>query len=292
VLIDNASSDQTHAVLESEGYLAHPKIAYTRLQSNTGGAGGFHEGMKRAFESGFDWIWVMDDDAEPFEDALERLEPGFQTPNIAGVASLPLGSDGLPQREHRGWLDLRSSRQGAHRPIDAGQLTQNIEINFASFVGLAVPRSAIRQVGLPKRELFIKGDDLEYCVRLAAVGPLVLMSDSKILHKDGVAQNYERRRRFGYVSSRIPLDKLWLNYFALRNLLWIRRRHAGSAIAARFAVRQYARYVIGIVLFDSHRFMRSRFYWNAITDAWSGVFDNEKPRRLTRVEPATAVSEE
>jgi hypothetical protein len=42
------------------------------------------------------------------------------------------------------------------------------------------------------------------------------------------------------------------------------------------------------LVFDSHRFVRSRFYWNAITDAWSGVFDNEKPRRLTRVAPVIA----
>jgi GT2 family glycosyltransferase len=163
-------------------------------------------------------------------------------------------------------------------------LTANLQITFASFVGLAVHRSAVDEVGLPKRELFIKGDDLEYCLRLAALGPLILVPASKILHKDGVSAGYQRRRRFGYESNRIPIDKLWLNYFGLRNLLWIRRRHSGRGIAVRFAIRQYLRHVLGILVFDSHRYIRSRFYWNAITDAWSGVFDNEKPRRLTRVE--------
>jgi rhamnopyranosyl-N-acetylglucosaminyl-diphospho-decaprenol beta-1,3/1,4-galactofuranosyltransferase len=290
VLIDNASSDDTSAVLESKGYLAHPKIAYTRLQSNTGGAGGFHEGMKQAFESGFDWIWVMDDDAEPYEDALQRMEPSFRARNIAGVASLTLGSDHLPQPEHRGWLDLRSSRLRAHRPIDVTRVKDNTEIDFASFVGLAVHRSTIERVGLPKRELFIKGDDLEYCVRLVAVGPLILVPGSKILHKDGVSANYQRRKRFGYSSDRVPLDKLWLNYFPLRNLLWIRRQYVGTATAVTFAMRQYARHMLGILIFDSHRLVRSRFYWNAITDAWNGVFDNEKPRRLTWTAPAAAKS--
>ncbi len=292
VLIDNASSDDTSEVLESKGYLHHPKIAYTRLNSNTGGAGGFHEGMKRAYESGFDWIWIMDDDAEPYDDALERMEPSFGAKGIGGVANLTIGVDGLPQLEHRGWLDLRSSKQRAHRPIAAGVLTENIEISFASFVGLAVHRSAIGKVGLPKSELFIKGDDLEYCVRLAALGPLILVADSKIRHKDGVSANYERRRRFGYSSSRVPMDKLWLNYFSLRNLLWIRRQHVGSGIAARFAARQFARNLLGILIFDSHRLARSRFYWNAITDAWSGVFDNEKPRRLAWVAPPIQKSKE
>jgi rhamnopyranosyl-N-acetylglucosaminyl-diphospho-decaprenol beta-1,3/1,4-galactofuranosyltransferase len=291
VLIDNASSDNTSLVLESKGYLRNPKIAYTRLNSNTGGAGGFYQGMKIAYESGFDWIWVMDDDAEPYDDALERMEPSFAVENIGGVANLTLGVDSLPQVEHRGWLDLRSSGQRAHRPIDAGALKKNMEISFASFVGLAVHRGAIGKVGLPKRELFIKGDDLEYCIRLAALGPLILVIDSKIRHKDGVAATYERSRRFGYSSSRVPMDKLWLSYFSLRNLLWIRRRYVGSGIAAQFAARQFARNLLGILMFDSHRFVRSRFFWNAITDAWSGVFDNEKPRRLTRMAPAIAKSE-
>lgn len=285
VLIDNASSDDTAEVLATRGYLAHPKIVYVRLGSNTGGAGGFHEGMKRGYSAGFDWLWIMDDDAEPHDDALERMEPSLRIGNIGGVANLTLGLDGRPQIEHRGWLELRSSNQRAHRPIDAAALSENMHISFASFVGLAVHRRAIEQVGLPKRELFIKGDDLEYCVRLATLGPLILVPSSRIRHKDGVSAIYERRRRFGYQSDRIPIDKLWLNYFTLRNLLWIRREHCGSGIAARFAVRQYVRLVVGIMLFDSHRLIRLRFYWNAIADAWRSVFDNDKPRRLTQVAP-------
>jgi hypothetical protein len=79
---------------------------------------------------------------------------------------------------------------------------------------------------------------------------------------------------------------LWLSYFSLRNLLWIRRQHCGNEVAVKFAVRQYLRLCVGILMFDSHRLIRLRFYWNAIADAWDGVFDNDKPRRLTRVVPA------
>jgi GT2 family glycosyltransferase len=153
-----------------------------------------------------------------------------------------------------------------------------------------VHRDAIRKVGLPKRELFIKGDDLEYCVRLAGVGPLILVTDSKIRHKDVVAATYARSRRFGYSSARVPMDKLWLSYFSLRNLLWIRRHYVGSGIAARFAARQFARTLLGILIFDSQRFVRSRFFWNAIADAWRGVFDNDKPRRLTGMAQSVAKS--
>jgi rhamnopyranosyl-N-acetylglucosaminyl-diphospho-decaprenol beta-1,3/1,4-galactofuranosyltransferase len=283
VLIDNASSDDTAEVLRSKGYLEHATIHYVRLSTNTGGAGGFNEGMKQAYELGFDWIWIMDDDAEPYEDALERMEPSLGDRSGSAVANLTIGLDGLPQLEHRGWIELCSTKVRAHRPIDAAALTEDMEISFASFVGLAVHRRTIERIGLPKREMFIKADDLEYCVRLATLGPLILVPGSKIRHKDGVSANYERRRRFGFESERVPLDKLWLGYFSLRNLLWIRRKYCGKGIAARFAVQQYLRLCLGILVFDSHRLVRLRFYWNAISDAWRGVFDNEKPRRLTRI---------
>lgn len=46
---------------------------YLIIAGERGGAAGFHEGMKRAYEEGYDWIWVMDDDALPHADALEKL---------------------------------------------------------------------------------------------------------------------------------------------------------------------------------------------------------------------------
>jgi GT2 family glycosyltransferase len=140
----------------------------------------------------------------------------------------------------------------------------------------------VQRIGLPKRELFIKGDDLEYCMRLSSVGPIVLLPQSLIRHKDGVSAGFEYRSRFGRTSVRLPMDKLWLSYFSLRNLTWIRRRHCGARVAAIFALRQYVRHAFGIILYDSDRPVRLRFYWCAIADAWRDVFDNDKPKRLAR----------
>ena len=43
------------------------------LARNEGGAGGFHEGMKRAHADGAHWMWLMDDDTVPRPDALAEL---------------------------------------------------------------------------------------------------------------------------------------------------------------------------------------------------------------------------
>ncbi|MGC9001313.1 MAG: hypothetical protein ACP5J2_10155, partial [Caldisericum sp.] len=46
------------------------RLHYVRMHENTGGAGGFHEGVKRAYERGYDWLWLMDDNTIPTNEVL------------------------------------------------------------------------------------------------------------------------------------------------------------------------------------------------------------------------------
>jgi rhamnopyranosyl-N-acetylglucosaminyl-diphospho-decaprenol beta-1,3/1,4-galactofuranosyltransferase len=85
VLINNASSDGTEDYLREKGYLGNELIDYVRMPINGGGAGGFHEGVKRAYEAGFAWLWLMDDDVEPLPDALRKDGPISMTPVAASL---------------------------------------------------------------------------------------------------------------------------------------------------------------------------------------------------------------
>ncbi|WP_314508443.1 glycosyltransferase, partial [uncultured Rothia sp.] len=64
VIVDNASTDDTAAYLDSLEYdLPVDRIT---LRQNMGGAGGFAVGIDRALERhNPDLVWVMDDDTEP-----------------------------------------------------------------------------------------------------------------------------------------------------------------------------------------------------------------------------------
>ena len=50
------------------------RVVYDAMEENTGGAGGFSEGVRRAYELGAEWLWVMDDDVAVEPDALETLD--------------------------------------------------------------------------------------------------------------------------------------------------------------------------------------------------------------------------
>src|SRR3954447_9091811 len=69
LVIDNDSGDGTPDIVRTE----HPVAELVELGENRGGAGGFHEGTRRAYDEGFDWLWLMDDDTIPTETALAEL---------------------------------------------------------------------------------------------------------------------------------------------------------------------------------------------------------------------------
>ena len=71
-IIDNASTDGTEEYI-AEFLQENKKFMYKRMQTNTGGAGGFHEGVKIAYQENVDYVWGMDDDAVPEKNALQVL---------------------------------------------------------------------------------------------------------------------------------------------------------------------------------------------------------------------------
>ena len=282
ILIDNASTDGTPELLEEHGYLVNQLINYVRLSENTGGAGGFHEGVKRGYEAGYDWLWLMDDDAEPFSDALEKMSPGFLMDGVVAVANLSIDGDGICQTYHRGWVDLCRKDGQVIRNITEDDLGKNIVwIGHASFVGLAINKIIVEKIGYPKKEFFIHYDDFYYCYKISSLGKIAMLNESIIKHKEAAKQGNESKYIMGRASKRIPFDKLWLTYYGSRNLIWIRKKYCSKTVLLIYILNWYLRKCFGIILYDDHKLIRMKFYLNAVLDGWFGRFDNKKPRKIT-----------
>lgn len=285
ILIDNASTDGTPDLIKERGYLDNPVFDYVRLPENTGGAGGFHEGLKRGYECGYDWMWLMDDDAEPMPDALEKMSPGFSIDGVLAVSNLQTDESDSVQFHHRGWVDLCRTDEEVIKHISDSQLSNDIiYIEHASFVGLAINKVVIDRIGYPKKEFFIHYDDFYYCYKISKIGKIILMRHSLIKHKELAKQDIKNMSFLGRSSARIPLDKLWLRYFSLRNLVWMRKQHCSKIVLLFFIFKYYLRKSLGVILYDDHKILRMKFYLSAILDGWLGRFDNQKSRNITRID--------
>jgi rhamnopyranosyl-N-acetylglucosaminyl-diphospho-decaprenol beta-1,3/1,4-galactofuranosyltransferase len=291
-VVDNASTDGTAEFLAERALLADSRIRYIRLDRNLGGAGGFNRGMAAAMADGHDWLWVMDDDAEPARDALEKLfaHVAPDDPEPPPLTSLKRHPDGRTLLNYLGFVDWRYRPFECVRPITPDVLESGqsaVDIEMATFVGLLLPRWLVERIGLPKSEFFIHADDLEYCLRMRGITRIKLVFASIVLHKEAITSAYDQAALFGRRSNRIRFERYWIAYYAPRNYLWLARRHArplGSILvrSTLFMLRKIA----GILIHDDHKSRRIRFVVSQYLDGLKGVFDNDKPRRILYGEQA------
>lgn len=226
IVVDNASTDGTAELLRQ---ITDPRFHLISLAQNSGGAGGFQEGIRQAtalFDP--DWCVVMDDDARP--------EPGatryFRAMNLAGlgaVAAAVYTSDGTICDMNRPSVNpfwhrevfwrtaMGRGRKGFHLPDEAYGLPVQTDIDAASFVGLFMSREAIRVTGLPDGRLFIYGDDVLYTLQMRSAGQRMIFAPDL---------RYEHDFKTFAVESR-AFQPLWKTYYHSRNLLLVYRFAAG-----------------------------------------------------------------
>src|SRR5215217_541405 len=163
LVVDNASTDGTEELLRAEGLF--DRVRWLPLERNLGSSGGFNRGVAAAREGGWDWIWIMDDDADPRPDALERLlgSPAAADPGTAVLAPAVVDPAGeIEARVQRGFFRGRMTPLGREAYVPG----TTPEVDYVSFVGMLVRGAAARATEPPKADFFIWGDDLEYCLRL------------------------------------------------------------------------------------------------------------------------------
>src|SRR5271166_5812276 len=73
IVIDNASDQPTRDLLAAEVARRDTNFHMIRSEENTGGAGGFHIGMRASLSLPCTHLWLMDDDCEPDRKGLEEL---------------------------------------------------------------------------------------------------------------------------------------------------------------------------------------------------------------------------
>ena len=266
IVVDNASTDGTRAWLAGQH---DPRLHLILSEQNSGGAGGFAQGMIAALNYDPDWLVCYDDDAYPAPDALQQFT-ALDLGNTDSAAAAVYYPDGRlcemnrpsynpfwhPRKLLRTALGVFTGRaRGAFHVTDSAyQSAEALPIDSSSFVGFFVRADWVRRLPLPEPGLFIYGDDVLYTLNLTKHGARHrFLPTVRFIHDCSTFQNARR----GY-------HPLWKAYFTYRNGLLIYRMAAGvwfypvallKALLWLAAVRHYR---------NKRRYLR--LWWQAVRD--------------------------
>lgn len=200
-------------------------VHYVRMPENTGGAGGFHEGMKRAAAAGFDWLWLMDDDLLTAPDALETLVRKKNTLQDSGhkpflLNSLVLARDrpdgntlACPLQE----LTPRGSPRGGIYHWRLSEVRDKVQDGLyrwaCPFNGTFVPACALAEIGLPNKDFYLQGDEKDFLWRAARWLAVYTVIDSKVFHPAFHVDAFD-----------------WKTYYSIRNMFLVNRHFNFTAL--------------------------------------------------------------
>jgi len=222
IIVDNASDDKTEELLKEKSYIdtLPPQninepyilkciknsinIKYIKMDENTGGAGGFHMGTKTAYEDGYDWIWLMDDDVEAKKNALEELLK-YQNFSKCIHPSRSILNDETFNWD--GYLDVETM----HRVNLANANTEHKEftfVNVACFEGMLIHKDIIKQIGYPDKRFFIGYDDTIYGLK-ASRYTNILLTKKILMNKKIDKEGYSEFSAYYFIR----------NLFLLKNIL-------------------------------------------------------------------------
>jgi len=264
IIIDNASNDGTFEYINSEGYLSNPKVNYVKMSQNTGGSGGFYEGVRRAYEAGFDWIWFMDDDVAPDKECLQNLLDHKKTSKALVPVRIFVDYDIDPTIAININLDrlfplslqnlLLSEK---YKTMD--QLPDTVDIQTITFEGPLFHRDIIKSIGLPNKDLFIFGDDIEYAIKIVReLKTKIIMVKKARMNRLLPTRKYEK---IG-----------WREYYSWRNSFYLYRRYGKNHLIKNKPIILF----FGII---AKRIIKRRFnlsvlkvLLNSIIDSYRGQF--------------------
>ena len=181
LVIDNGSTADNFALLQE---ICRGRCRLMRLEHNHGFAGGMNFGIQDALRGGFEFVWLLNNDAFPEADCLGFLVQAMEhEPQLAAVTPRIYGSDGREQHvgARLNWYT------GENRELSAQEMSPTAERNcWLTGTALFLRVSALKTVGGFDEKFFAYWEDVDLCFRLRKSGfGLRAIPEARCLHLGG-----------------------------------------------------------------------------------------------------------
>ena len=210
IVVDNGNGSPLREKLSA---LAADDVTVIRLERNLGGSGAYAAGMTAAMAAECQYLWLLDDDAEPDPHTLnELLKTVAAKGDDVGAAASTLLSLADPERI----IESVASVRGLYGKLCARYEGRNIrevpagdsECEYSAAASILIPAAVVRNVGV-FAQTFIHYDDVEWCFRARRMGYRIYISTRSVVHHPDWSANFST----------------WLCYYNTRNKLWFLKRY-------------------------------------------------------------------
>ena len=202
IVIDNASTDETVSFIQKN----YPRVDLILANENLGFAKANNIGIKKAYEQGADYVFLLNQDAWIEESTIKKLAEAFEQLLEAGIIS-PIHLNGNKTNFDRGFLDYTQyNTPGFASDQDAGRFQDFYETTFVNAAAWLISRKCIETVGGFDTLLFYHyGEDRNYCQRVFYQGLKIYIATTTTICHD----REERKTAWSseYKSKR---DEVWL----------------------------------------------------------------------------------
>ncbi|MCM0582321.1 glycosyltransferase family 2 protein [Weissella diestrammenae] len=263
IVVNNLSTDGTAAYLDT---IQDERVIVYNSTENLGGAGGFNKAVQLFAEKLDDeYVWLMDDDTIVEPDALVHLVDFIEDNEHVGFVNSVVRwgtKDGHPS-----WMNVPAPRGFTWQsPLNSDN--PGVEVVNSTFVSVLFSRQMVSMIGLPQKEYFIWGDDMEYTNRIADVNRGYTVLKSVVVHKS------KENSMPGDIVREVDASRLWRYAYEFRNRI---------LTARRISKRDMRHSALGAIRFELPRVLLKRnvkYRWQKakmiVGGVWRGIWFNPK----------------
>ncbi len=216
-VIDNATSEESQKGFQSEDFSIPVKFIWNK--HNVGFAAANNQGVRAALAEGFEgFVWLINNDTEPKETALEKLLQKAKESGAGITGSLIVDEKG----NYIGGAGTAHAKFASVGRPQAPQGSNVPHFDYIEGASFLISPECIKKVGLLSEDFFLYFEESDYCYRAKKAGfTLAWATESIVSHRIGSSTGSENAK------GSVPF---FIDCLMIRNRIHFAKRNGFPAI--------------------------------------------------------------